>query len=380
MARTRQNARVSTGGKAPRRSLGRVRKYYIYGRGSSQQQADPESPEAASGAASPHEEEEEEEEEAEKRDDIAVTAVISRQEAASRAQREVLSCPDILVIILSQLPHSSLLKAQRVNRTWASLFDHVEIQAALFRRPRPSGAALYAETYSDILMDRFSAAFWPATRYDPAEFAHTTLVHGFHSQIPDAASESDGESEDDDAKTDPELGPCPYRHQWAQLLVCQPPIKALDIVQDICRRGAESVEFRTVMPRPDGLRMGFLYDAVRYWHEVDRSRAVMRWHRRTGEYAGNYYYTDDPDFVPGQDGTPCVTICGRNSEGCGWYGGQTYRDEASGQGGRLRAIESGEENVEFRMSRARPITHYLSDRTARRLMDGYEESDEESSK
>lgn len=77
----------------------------------------------------------------------------------SEAQKTVLSTPDLLIIILSQLPHSSLLKAKLVNKTWASLFGHVEIQAALFNSPRPKGSALYTEAYSDLLMDKFST-FW----------------------------------------------------------------------------------------------------------------------------------------------------------------------------------------------------------------------------
>ena len=271
MARTKQTARKSTGGAAPRRQLAGSSSYpplyYSYGKRPSQQQLISETPM------------------------IPDTVSITYEAISSAAQKTVLSTPDLLVIILSQLPHSALLKAKRVNRTWASLFGYVEIQAALFQHPRPKVSALYVEIHSDILMDKFST-FWPINGEDKAVFSKSSTVKTFH---PEEWNETpvDASNSHDPSKTRLQntttLQPqqqrgngdkCPYWQQWRQLLICQPPIEALELVQEVNRRGGGTLEFRTVIPRPDGLRMGFLYDAVRHWHEVERSPVELLWNRR----------------------------------------------------------------------------------------------------
>jgi hypothetical protein len=159
MARTNQTARKSIGGAAPRRQLAGSSSqpplYYNYGKRPSQNQIVSENPV------------------------IPDIVSIPREAISLAATKSVLSTPDLLVIILSQLPHSSLLKAKRVNRTWASLCGHIEIQAALFQHPRPKGSALYVETHSDILMDKFST-FWPINREDKAVFSKSSTAKTFH--------------------------------------------------------------------------------------------------------------------------------------------------------------------------------------------------------
>ena len=159
MARKKQTARPSTGEKACWKPLASSRShaplYYNYGKRPSQQHINSENHLVPNTASNPH------------------TAM------SSAAQEMVLSTPDLLIIILSQLPHSSLLKAKGVNKTWASLFGHAEIQAALFQRPRPKASAMHAETYSDILMDRFGA-FWPINGEDKAVFSKRSTVKTFH--------------------------------------------------------------------------------------------------------------------------------------------------------------------------------------------------------
>jgi hypothetical protein len=151
MARTK---RLSTCVAAPRRQL-----YYNYGKRPSQQQIISENPPLIPDIVS-----------------------IPREAAISAAQKTVLSTPDFLIIILSQLPHSSLLKARRVNRTWASLFGNMEIQAALFQHPRPQGSALYVETHSDILMDKFST-FWPINGEDKTNSVFSSICSAYIANI-----------------------------------------------------------------------------------------------------------------------------------------------------------------------------------------------------
>lgn len=353
MARTKQNARKSTGAAAPRRPLaglsctwsGRRPLHYNYGKRPSQQQSISESPR------------------------ILDSVLIPREGNSSTAQKTVLSSPDLLIIILSQLPHSSLLNAKRVNSTWASLYGHVEIQAALFQRPRPKGSALHVETHSDILIDKFST-FWPINGEDKAVFSKCSTVDTFHpeewNELPVDASDSRDPSETRLQRTtalQPQQQPghgdkCPYREQWRQLLICQPSIEALELVQEVSQRAGGTLEFRTVIPRPDGLRMGFLYAAVRHWHEVERSPVELLWNRRTGDLVHhNQFYVDGPSFKTMED-KPCVTILGKTSVGCGQYGGLTYAN--CGAVRIPQVIESDDEEVEYCMSAPKRISFDLS--------------------
>jgi F-box domain len=349
MARTKQTARKSRGGAAPRTQLAGSRShlplYYNYGKRSSHQQIISES------------------------STIPDTVSIPREAISSAAQKTVLSTPDLLVIILSQLPHSSLLKAKRVNRTWASLFGHVEIQAALFQHPRPKGSASYVETHSDILMDRFST-FWPINGEDKAVFSESSPVKTFHpeewNEIPVDASNSHDPSEtrlQNTTTRQPQQqrghgDKCPYGQQWRQLLICQPPIETLELVQEVNQRVGGNLEFRTVIHRPGGLRMGFLYDAVRHWHEVEVSPVELLWNRRTGDLVYHYQiYVDGPSFKTIED-KPCVTIRGHTSVGCGQYGGLTYANYGSAQ--RAQVIKSGDEEVEYCMSEPKRMSFDLS--------------------
>lgn len=252
---------------------------------------------------------------------------VSDEEMSSAAQRKVLSTPDLLLIILSQLPHSSLLKAKGVSRTWASLFEHVEIQAALFLRPRPKGSASYVETHSDILMDKFSD-FWPSEGYETLGCSIRSTVKRPHAQ------------------------------QWRQLLICQPPIESLELVQQVSQRGSGTIEFRTVIHRPGGIRMGFLYDAVRHWHEVERSSVQLLWNRRTGDVTHcARIYVDGTSFKAIED-KPCITILGKTSVGCGQYGGLTYANQESTD--RTQVIKSAGEEVEYCMSEPKRIDFDLT--------------------
>ncbi|OBT73172.1 hypothetical protein VF21_07919 [Pseudogymnoascus sp. 05NY08] len=299
MARTKQTARKSTGGAAPRSQLAsgsRQRGAYLFSYGDLPVRHDDVSEEPI----------------------IPDISMVLNTETTSDAQTEVFSTPDVLVIILSQLPHSFLLKAKLVNKTWASVFDNVEIRASLFECPRPKESALYTETYSDLLMDKFLAP-WP-TNEDG--YANNQLSW-----------------------------------QWRQLLVCQPPVKALEIVQEVNERFGGNIEFRTIIPRPNGLRMGFLYDAIRHWHQVERSSVKLLWNRKTGDLVDSrHYYPDGPGYKTSGD-KPCVTISGRNGVGCGQYGGLTFEHYHSSQTQkpRVRVIESDDEKVEFSMSEPKSV-------------------------
>ncbi|RDL41474.1 Uncharacterized protein BP5553_01453 [Venustampulla echinocandica] len=291
----------------------------------------------------------------------------------SNAQKTVLSTPDLLISILSQLPHSSLLKAKLVNKTWASLFKHVEIKAALFERPRPKGSALYTETYSDVLMNKFST-FWPIN----GEASDRVGIPESNVEKKLRSKESNEMPVDVPKIYDPSeihlqetmaLQPRPHGHidkcrnwQWRQLLVCQPAVEVLEIVQYVNRRVGCDLEFRTIIPRSNGLRMGFLYDAVRHWFKVERSFEVnLLWNRKTGDLINNFdTYEGGPSYKTAED-KPCVTIWGMTSVGCGQWGGVTFEKYCGGSGvdPRAQVIKSGDEEVEYSMSE--PKVHGVDD-------------------
>jgi len=366
MARTKQTARRSTGGQAPRRPIYHRRAWHnlTYEQLPLQQHI------------------------------ALINATILDTAVASDAQREVLSAPDLLLLILSQLPHSSLLKAKLVNKTWASLFKHVEIQAALFERPRPKESALYAETYSDLLMDNFSA-FWSIYRdeSDQAVLPESSIVTQPHPKesnegpvdVPNVHRPSKNSSQ---KRMTVRLRIQKYTDkclswQWRQLLLFQPAVEVLELVQHVSQRSSGTIEFRAIVPRPNGLRMGFLYDAVRYWHEVEKSSVKLLWQRKTGDLVDPvYYYKDGTSYKTVED-KPCITIWGKTSVGCGQYGGLTYanyiptRSGEQAQRSRARIMKSGDEEVEFFMSAPKDIDVDLELFFASRKADEEEEEDEE---
>lgn len=293
---------------------------------------------------------------------------------SSPAQREALSTPEILVIILSQLPHSSLLRAKRVSKIWASLFDHVEIQAALFQCPRPKGSALYAETHSDIVKDHFSA-FWPINEDDKAVFPVSSTAMPFHPVERRQTMNSISASDDPSKVHLPNVTgfhqeqrqgyreQCPYEDHWRQLLICQPPIETLELIQQVNRRVGECLEFRAVIPCPGGVRIGLLYDAVRHWDDVQGGNLAVLWNRNTGDLRHTArVYIDGPSFKTADD-KPCVTVWGQTSVGCGQYCGQTFLTYVPGRAPRTEVIPSGDGDVEYRFSepkRVRPSGPFSS--------------------
>ncbi|PVH73060.1 hypothetical protein DL98DRAFT_520153 [Cadophora sp. DSE1049] len=355
MARTKQTARKSTGGAAPRRQLAGLHRssYHSlkYRQLLSQQHITP------------------------------VLPLLLDKAIPSNAQKKVLSTPDLLIIILSQLPHSSLLKAKLVSKTWASLFGNVEIQAALFVSPRPKGSAMYTEMYSDLVMDRWSG-FWSVgggaedeegsdTEEPDGEGSGKAVVP--KSSIVERGHVKERIEKDGRGRTTIELRLSHYSdstdtpHPWQlrQLLFCQPAVEVLEIVQQINRRSGSTLEFRTTIHRPGGLRMGFLYDAVRYWHEVEQSSVELLWDRKTGDLVDKWNYYIDGGSFKAEDDKSCVTIWGKTSVGCGQYGGLTYASYGPPRDGqarkaRTRFIRSDDENVGFQMSEPRAISYDLS--------------------
>lgn len=181
----------------------------------------------------------------------------------------------------------------------------------------------------------------------------------------------------------------PHSWQWRQLLFSQPPIRNLELVQQISRRVGSTLEFRSTIHRPNGLTMGFLYDAVRYWHEVEGSPVQLLFgnSRKAGDLVDEWIYYPDGQGLKwdgvGEEERDCVTIWGKTSVGCGQYGGLTYASWGPTREGQVRRerrryIRSGDEHVGFEMGEPREVRYDLSFLVAAReeeLKRGEEEED-----
>ena len=155
------------------------------------------------------------------------------------ASHRVISTPELLEIILLQLDMRTLLtSAQLVSRTWHGLITKSSrLQKALFFLPDTNSKE---RTKNPLLAELFPQWF-PSQR---------RLLHGSQ------------------AKTIKKL-PLAYHldaymrvgASWRRMLIHQPPIYELGLV-NLCRgQGGGNVQFGTVR-REDGLRMDTLYDKV----------------------------------------------------------------------------------------------------------------------
>lgn len=98
-------------------------------------------------------------------------------------------------------------------------------------------------------MDHF-ATFWPKTGKNQATFPKGPAIKTFHPEgwreKPTNTPSTPGSSELLAATTTTTVhsqqqkdgAGCPYEQQWRQILVCQPPIKALALVQEVDVRGS----------------------------------------------------------------------------------------------------------------------------------------------
>jgi hypothetical protein len=228
----------------------------------------------------------------------------------SRAQRTVLATPELLVLILSQLPHSSLLRAKLVNTTWASVFEFPEVQAALFLCPRPKNAALYAEPYSDLLLSMvLDTSVWPSESSDFWRFLSS--------------------------KISPNL---------LNVLVCQPAVEYLEVIDIVSPDQGDVLEFRATIGCPEGLRLRFLVDAVKNWFYSSRQTKIL-WNRKIGDPAdGSVIYTDGNDYKR-FDRKPCITILVKTL----LHGFLRRRREGDW------TIRSGSKDITFTMSEPRKV-------------------------
>ncbi|KAJ6783537.1 hypothetical protein PWT90_10060 [Aphanocladium album] len=150
---------------------------------------------------------------------------------------------------------------------------------------------------------------------------------------------------------------CPHQQKWSDIRISQSPIEALELVQEFELGYRETLEFRAVILCPRDLLLGLLYDAVKHWHDIERSRAQLLWHRKTGDVTcRGHAYADGIGFTTTAH-LPCVTILGRTAGMCDQEIGLTSRNWEEGQGSRVQVINSGGEDFQYCMSEPKTIWH-----------------------
>ncbi|KAJ7692869.1 hypothetical protein B0H17DRAFT_1060892 [Mycena rosella] len=173
----------------------------------------------------------------------------------STARDTVVSTPELLALILAQLPmRDLLLTAPLISKTWHEVTLSPTVQRALFFQPDPSPSAPIT---NPLLMEVFPPFFapegtnrwaWPGTASSIASMPWA--------KAPEAFKRADA--------------------SWRRMLLVQPPAQKM-IVVETCHGQMGDSESRTVLH--DGpLRMGQLYDlAVPFVAQIASSFCV-RWH------------------------------------------------------------------------------------------------------
>ncbi|KAJ7093266.1 hypothetical protein B0H15DRAFT_831848 [Mycena belliarum] len=182
------------------------------------------------------------------------------------ARDTVITTPELLVLVLVQLPmRDLLLRAPLVCKMWLATTLSPDLQRALFFAPDldPFSDAAAAPVHNPLLAELFPPFFAPRppTRFDwPPARALTAL--------PAAAA------------------PAAFAHpaaSWRRMLVAQPPPRAMYVVQK-CQRDERysEVAMRVALLRGLELRMGPLYDLAAGLANRDASWFCVTWNEEGG--------------------------------------------------------------------------------------------------
>ncbi|KAJ6506831.1 hypothetical protein C8R45DRAFT_512263 [Mycena sanguinolenta] len=173
----------------------------------------------------------------------------------SPPQESVLATPELLELILSQLPMRDLLvTAIRISKTWHATTLTPSLQRALFFLPSSSSSDS-EHIQNPLLAEAFPRFF--AARLMPC--CARTLID---QEMPwGKASDAFKRAE----------------ASWRRMLLTQPPVLAMEMKQ------THSLRVRHAILRyPEGLRMGVLYDlGIQFVHRTAASFNI-RW-RRNGD-------------------------------------------------------------------------------------------------
>ncbi|KAF7341836.1 F-box domain protein [Mycena sanguinolenta] len=186
----------------------------------------------------------------------------------SAAQEDILATPELLELILAQLPMRDLLvTAPLVSKTWRATTLVPALQRALFFLP---SASSNSEPIQNLLLAAAFPTFFAS--HAGACYARTFMVMPWN-KAPDAFKRPEA--------------------SWRRMLLTQPPVRGMAITQTYSPRVR-----RAMLRDPEGLRMGVLYDlGVQFVHRSAASFRIL-WH-----HAGDIHFESNltvavKEFVP----------------------------------------------------------------------------------
>ncbi|KAJ7636302.1 hypothetical protein FB45DRAFT_906342 [Roridomyces roridus] len=163
----------------------------------------------------------------------------------SAAQELVISTPELLTCILTQLPMRDLLvTVPLVSKTWQAITQTPEVQRLLFFEPSTDSSSSPA-VQNPLLAELFPPFFAPErqdTRFHHSWMAHTIKAMPW-SKAPWAFNRANA--------------------SWRRMLVTQPPARKIIVVQTHSYMRGKSVSRATLEDGP--VRMGRMYDLAVPW-------------------------------------------------------------------------------------------------------------------
>ncbi|KAJ6505376.1 hypothetical protein C8R45DRAFT_894667 [Mycena sanguinolenta] len=171
------------------------------------------------------------------------------------AQDRVITTPELLELILAQLPMRILLvTAPLVSKTWQAITLTPTVQRALFLLPDPS-----SEPVQNPLLAELFPPFFPTESEGQSQRCTPETISALPwAKAPDAFKRAEA--------------------SWRRMLVTQPPAQTMAITETRSTRGGRSQ--RHAVFKDPALSMGVLYDlAVKF---IDRQSSSFRvhWHHK----------------------------------------------------------------------------------------------------
>jgi hypothetical protein len=170
----------------------------------------------------------------------------------STAKDKVIITPELLELILSQLPIRNLfLVAPLVSKTWQAVARTPVLQRAIFFEPDPSATV---PTQNPLLVEIFSPFFAQANEESSWPGSVSTIQAMQWAKNPNAFKRADA--------------------SWRRMLVTQPPVQSMAMTRTA---GRHSLSGRRAVLTDLTLRMGMLYDLVVTRLEAAESHFRIRW-------------------------------------------------------------------------------------------------------
>ncbi|KAF8214617.1 hypothetical protein K438DRAFT_1749707 [Mycena galopus ATCC 62051] len=178
----------------------------------------------------------------------------------STVQHTVIAIPELLEIILAQLPMRDLLvAAPLVSKTWQMTTLSPTLQCALFFLPDPSSRLVLNPLLVEIFPPFFAKGegigwSWPGNVSSIKSMPWSKAPHAF--RRPEAS--------------------------WRRMLAAQPPVQTMVVTETVRGVDADVICTRRAVKKISSLYMGVLYDLAFLYAERQSANFCMRWPGHNG--------------------------------------------------------------------------------------------------